>query len=111
AEQELNKTGRLSGHGMPPADVLAYERVYGKPFEELKVLYQAEEGVTLGDRVSQTDMRLLLYWLSKFRIRHAEPARIASDTRKAMTVLAGMEGRRARLARLREAAQRREALG
>lgn len=111
AEQELNKTGRLSGHGMPPADVLAYERVYGKPFDELKVLYQAEEGVTLGDRVSQTDMRLLLYWLSKFRIRHAEPARIASDTRKAMTVLAGMEGRRARLARLREAAQRREALG
>ena len=111
AEQELNKTGRLSGHGMPPADVLAFERVYGKTFDELKVLYQSEEGVTLGDRVSQTDMRLMLYWLSKFRIRYAEPARIASDTRKAMTVLAGMEGRRARLARLREAEARREALG
>src|SRR5690606_16765281 len=100
AEQELNKTGRLSGHGQPPADIGAYERVYGKSFDELRVLYQAEEGVTLGDQISQTDMRLLLYWLSKFRIRHAEPARIASDTRKAMTVLAGMEGRRARLARL-----------
>ena len=111
AEQELNKTGRLSGHGLPPADVMAYERVYGKTFDELKVLYQSEEGVTLPERVSQTDVRLMLYWLSKFRIRHAEPARIASDTRKAMTVLAGMEGRRARLARLREAAQRREAIG
>ena len=111
AEQELNKTGHLSAHGLPPPDVIAYERVYGKSFDELKVFYQAEEGVTLGDRVSQTDMRLMLYWLSKFRIRYAEPARIASDTRKAMTVLAGMEGRRARLARLRESARRREALG
>ena len=111
AEQELNKTGRLAGAGLAPPDVVAYERVYGKTFDELKVFYQAEEGVTLGNRVSQTDMRLMLYWLSKFRIRYAEPARIASDTRKAMTVLAGMEGRRARLARLRESARRREALG
>ena len=111
SELELNKLGRLSGHGMAPADVQAYERVYGKTFDELKVLYQSEQGITLGSRVSQTEMRALLYWLSKFRIRYAEPARIASDTRKAMTLLGRMEGNRTRMARLRAAAARREAIG
>src|SRR5690606_15826128 len=37
AEQELHKSGRLSAHGMPLPDVVAYERVYGKTFDELKV--------------------------------------------------------------------------
>jgi len=110
AELELQKDGHLARHGLPPADVFAYERVYGKSFDELKVLYQSEQGEILGDRVSQADARTMLYWLSKFRIRHAEPARIASDTRKAMNVLAGLEGNRVRMARLRAAAERRNVI-
>ena len=110
-ELELHKTGHLARHGLPPADIHAYERVYGKTFDELKVLYQSEHGEILGDRVSQADVRTMLYWLSKFRIRHAEPARIASDTRKAMSVLANLEGNRVRMARLRAAAERRNVIG
>ncbi len=111
AEMELQKTGVLSRHGALAADIAAYERVYGKTLDELKVLYQAEEGIPVGEQISQTEMRSFTYWLSKFRIRHAEPARIASDTRKAMTVLARLEGNRTRMARLRAAAERRAALG
>lgn len=111
AELELQKNGSLSRLGARGADIEAYERVYGKTLEELKVLYQAEEGIPVGDRVTQTELRSFTYWLSKFRIRHAEPARIASDTRKAMTVLARMEGNRTRTARMRAAAERRAALG
>ena len=111
AELELHKTGHLARHGMQPADVYAYERVYGKTFDELKVLYQSEQGEILGDRVSQADVRTMHYWLSKFRIRHAEPARIASDTRKAMNVLANLEGNRVRMARLRAAAERCNIVG
>ncbi len=107
AELELQKSGHLARHGLPPADVHAYERVYGKTFDELKVIYQSEVGEILGDIVSQADTRTMLYWLSKFRIRSAEPARIASDTRKAMNVLANLEGNRVRMARLRAAAERR----
>lgn len=111
AELELNKLGGLSRHGAHPADIEAFERVYGKPLDELRVIYAAEQGELLPDRLSQTEMRTFIYWLSKFRIRHAEPARIASDTRKAMTVLARLEGNRARMARLRAAAERRSVLG
>ncbi|MCK9486714.1 MAG: hypothetical protein M0R73_08440 [Dehalococcoidia bacterium] len=111
AEMELQKHGTLSRLGTRGAEVEAYERVYGKTLEELKVLYQGEEGIPLGDQITQTELRAFTYWLSKFRIRHAEPARIASDTRKAMTVLARMEGNRTRMARLRAAAERRGALG
>ncbi len=111
AEMELQKTGSLARHGLKAADIEAFERVYGKTLEELKVLYQAEEGAPVGDEITQSEMRSFTYWLSKFRIRHAEPARIASDTRKAMTVLARLEGNRTRMARLRAAAERRAALG
>lgn len=111
AELELHKTGHLARHGAQPADIEAYERVYGKSLDELKIFYGAETGELLGDRMTQTEMRTFTYWLSKFRIRFAEPARIASDTRKAMTVLAHMEGNRTRRGRLRAAAERRAALG
>ncbi|MEX1021616.1 MAG: hypothetical protein WD058_00580, partial [Dehalococcoidia bacterium] len=110
AEMELHKLGGLARHGAKPADIEAFDRVYGKTLDELKVLYIAEQGESVGGRMTQTEMRAFTYWLSKFRIRHAEPARIASDTRKAMTILARMEGNRARMARLRAAAERREAL-
>jgi hypothetical protein len=106
-EMELQKAGTLARHGLLPADIEAYERVYGKTLDELKILYQSEQGTLLGDHISQTEMRSFTYWLSKYRIRYAEPARIASDTRKAMNVLARLEGNRTRTARLRAAAERR----
>jgi hypothetical protein len=110
AEMELHKTGHLARHGMPSADLEAYERVYGKTLDELKVIYASETGDLPSDHLSQTEQRTFTYWLSKFRIRYAEPARIASDTRKAMTVLARLEGNRTRMARLRAAAERRNYL-
>jgi len=110
-ELELHKTGHLARHGAQPADIEAYERVYGKSLEELKVLYSSETGDLIRIRQTQAEARTFTYWLSKYRIRYAEPARIASDTRKAMTVLARMEGTRTRRARLRAAAERRAALG
>lgn len=110
AEMELQKTGHLSRVGFPTADIESFERVYGKTWDELKVFYTAETGETPGDRMSQAELRTFIYWLSKFRIRYSEPARIASDTRKAMTVLARLEGNRARMARLRAAAERQNYL-
>jgi hypothetical protein len=106
AELELSKAGTLARHGQPGADVQAFERVYGKPLDELRILYNADHGY-IGDEMSQSEMREFIYWLSKYRIRWAEPARIASDTRKAMTMLARLEASRTRAARLRMAEERR----
>ena len=32
-----------------------------------------------------------MYWLFKFRVKNQEPARVASDTRKALAQLSAME--------------------
>lgn len=102
AEMELAKAGRLVGAGGPVADVLAYEHVYGKTLDELKTAYATETNEVIGDRVTQSQMQAFTYWLSKYRVLTAEPARVASDTRKAMAMLSRMEGGRARIASLRD---------
>ena len=97
AEEEFQKAGALSGSRGEPADVAAYERVYGKPFAELMGMYRAETGAAVGERVTVTEMQAFIYWCSKYRFRMGEPARVASDTRKALALLSTMESSRARL--------------
>ena len=100
AEQELQKAGRLAGERGGPADVAAYERVYGQSFDELMGMYDMDSGVAPVDSLSMMDFQEFTYWCSKHRFRTGEPARVASDTRKALALLSTMEAGRARLARL-----------
>ncbi len=97
AENDLNKAGALSGSNGSMADVEAYERVYGRPYEELLGMYGAETDQPAGERMSLTEMQAFTYWCSKYRFRLGEPARVASDTRKALALLSTMEPSRARL--------------
>jgi len=97
AELELQKAGRLSGAGQPQPDILAFERVYGKKFEELQLIYSTETVTVINTRVRQTEFQTFIYWLSKYRLRASEPARVASDTRKALALMSRMEAGRARL--------------
>ena len=95
AEQDLQKARHLEGPRGEPADVAAYERVYGKTFAELTAEYRIETGCSLGERVSQAELAAFTYWCSKYRFRLAEPARVASDTRKALALLSRLEAARA----------------
>ena len=99
AELELQKAGRLAGAGRPQPDVLAYERVYGKPLEELQLIYQTETDTRLRERTSQSELQAFTYWCSKYRLRTSEPARVASDTKKALALMSRLEAGRARLSR------------
>jgi hypothetical protein len=49
------------------------------------------------------EMREFQYWLFKYRVKNQEPARVASDTRKALAQLSAMEdaARRSRRNRAR----------
>ena len=105
-ELELVKSGSLSGAGRPAPDLEAFEHVYGKPLDELKLLYGYELGVALGDRMSQSELQAFTYWLSKYRVWTGEPARVASDTKKAMAMMSRLEAGRARLGRLHAAQAR-----
>ena len=41
--------------------------------------------------LSLSELREFMYWLFKYRVRMCEPARVASDTRKALAQLSAME--------------------
>jgi len=105
-ELELIKAGALEGAGRVAPDLEAYERVYGVGLEELKVLYAAETGNPLLDRMAKSELQAFTYWLSKYRVRTGEPARVASDTKKAMAMMSRLEAGRARLGRLHAAQAR-----
>ncbi len=94
AEQDLHKARHLEGPRGEPSDVAAYERVYSKTFADLAAEYRIETGATLGSNVSQAEMAAFTYWCSKYRFRLAEPARVASDTRKALALLSRLEAAR-----------------
>ena len=105
-ELELVKSGSLSGAGRPAPDIEAFDHVYGKPLTELKLLYAYESGTALAERMSQSELQAFTYWLSKYRVRTGEPARVASDTKKAMAMMSRLEAGRARLGRLHAAQAR-----
>lgn len=91
-ELELHKSrASLDGRRSQPDDVAAYERVYGVSFEELLALFRQETGSGLGARVSLSEMQQFTYWCWKYRVRMQEPARVASDTRRALALLSRME--------------------
>ena len=105
-EQELLKAGGLTHYGRRNADIAAYEHVYGAPLEELKALYVQDEGREVAEEMDLSAMHAFTYWLSKYRLRTMEPARVASDTKKAMTMMARLEGNRARADRQAQAKRR-----
>jgi hypothetical protein len=96
AEMELHKARPVNGALEAPSDVQAYERVYGRPLAELMQLYRAETGCQLEERVRQSSWHAFTYWCSKYRFRMGEPARVASDTRKALALLSRMQSERPR---------------
>lgn len=105
-EQELEKAGSVARAGRVRSDLEAYEHLYGHTLEELRVQYASETGRSFTGRVSQTEAQAFTYWLSKYRLRAMEPARVASDTKKGMQILGRLEAGRARLLRLAAARER-----
>jgi 8-oxo-dGTP pyrophosphatase MutT (NUDIX family) len=82
-----------------------YERIYGAPCRELFAAFREERGAAPVDFVAVSELREFMYWLFKYRVKNAEPARVASDTRKALAQLSAMEDA-ARRARARALAER-----
>jgi hypothetical protein len=97
AEEKLVKNASIfAAIERPYADEQAFNEVYGAPFKKLRSHYRGATGMLLTENTTRGDFEHFLYWLSKYRIRHMEPARIASDTRQAMILLSRLEQRRNR---------------
>jgi hypothetical protein len=68
-----------------------FQRVYGKSRAELLAAFRAERALLEADRLSYSDLRAFTYWLFKYRVNQSDPARVASDTRKALAQVSEME--------------------
>jgi hypothetical protein len=69
----------------------AFAHLYGKPRAELLKEFRKEPQIANHEPLSLADCKEFNYWLSKLRFNLWDPARVASDTRKGMRYLNGLE--------------------
>jgi hypothetical protein len=72
-------------------DDQVFQRIYGRSQRDLLAAYREERALPPGDELSYGDLRAFTYWLSKYRMNQNDPARVASDTRKALVQVAALE--------------------
>lgn len=100
-EQEVQKErlSRVWAHGQRADDEVC-QHIYGFTRLELLRKFCQERGMAPVDGLSLGEYKEFTYWLFKYRLRSSDPARVASDTRKGLAMLAGLESaRQRRLAR------------
>jgi hypothetical protein len=96
AEERFAKEGATLGtaRGNRQQDA-GFLWVYGEPQEELLRVFYEERGMNFTGRVSLTDMREFTYWCFKYRLKHRDPAKVASDTRLGLQRMQRMRAGRA----------------
>jgi len=106
-EEELHKERFAQcGTRVLPADEEVCRRVYGKGRMELLERFREERGLPPSDSITYSHLKAFTYWLFKYRLRNCDRARVASDTRKALSQLSRLE--RARRRGLKRAASHPE---
>ena len=87
-EVQKERLSRVWENGHIDDDVCS--RIYGATRRELFAGFQRERGLS-GDSVSLGDLHEFTYWLFKHRVNNADPARVASDTRKGLAMLSRLQ--------------------
>ena len=72
-------------------------RLYGHTRDELLQAFRSEHPLSAG-HLSLAEWTEFTYWLFRYRVGHADPARVASDTRKGVALLGYLEARARRAA-------------
>ena len=88
-EEELRKAHVSKGFA-PRSDysLLAYQSLYSESEAQLLRLFQKEKGTPASTTLTYSQSRSFTYWLFKHRLRTSDPAKVASDTRKGLDMLA-----------------------
>ena len=92
AEEEVRK--RHMSRSYSATDDLteeSFDRLYGRPRSELLKMFQKATNKDRRRNLSLSDLKEFTYWLHKRRINLWDPARVASDTRKAIRRLEMLE--------------------
>jgi len=105
-EEEVLKERRSHvWSGREPLDDIVSQRIYGRGRHDLLAEFRSQRCLPEGESISYQELKEFTYWLFKYRMHQCDPARVASDTRKALAQLSRLElaGRRERPARRRVA--------
>lgn len=71
----------------------SFVRIYDQLRGELLKMFRRDRGERASRSLKLSEMREFTYWLFKYRLKHTDKARVASDTKKALTRLKRFPGR------------------
>jgi hypothetical protein len=71
----------------------SFVRIYDHPRGELLKMFRRDRGERTSRSLKLSEMREFTYWLFKFRLKHTDKARVASDTKKALARLKRFPGK------------------
>ena len=87
-QEEVRKSRQiLSPNKEHNYDNETYRRIYGATKTVLLKHFRQEKGYRQLKSISLTELKEFTYWLFKYRLNHCDKARVASDTKKALTKL------------------------
>jgi hypothetical protein len=81
---DIHKERRVAGWESGNAFDKAYKRVYGENQQTLLNSFKRERKYTRRKIMSLSMLKEFNYWLFKYRLKHCDKSRIASDTQKAL---------------------------
>jgi hypothetical protein len=87
-QEEVDKERHVQGLGKRnPSSEEVYRRIYDVDKDMLLLQFRTEKRFAKRPSITLDEMKQFTYWLFKYRLKHCEKARIASDTKKALTYL------------------------
>ena len=99
-EQEVLKERRSRGAARDDGvEAEVFQRIYGRGCDELLAAYHEDRELPQSNELSYSELREFTYWLFKYRVNQGDPARVASDTRRALAQVSHMEAAAQRRAR------------
>jgi hypothetical protein len=87
-QEEVDKERLVQGLGIKSSPLEeVYRRIYDLDREMLLQQFREEKHLPKHPVTSIDEIKQFTYWLFKYRLKRCEKARIASDTKKALTYL------------------------
>jgi len=87
-QKEVRKERRIWGYNNEHDTTdEAYHRIYGATKAALLKCFRKERGSPQLRSISLIELNEFAYWLFKYRLKHCEKAKVASDTKKALEQL------------------------
>lgn len=87
-QEEVRKERYAAGHYKEHDTTNeTFRRIYGSTRTILLRHFRLEKGYPQLKSISLTELKEFTYWLFKYRLNNADPARVASDTRKGLAML------------------------